>query len=205
MYRGGSRIRPKKIRKMPSGWYRYKNLLFQRSSTLGERGAHSNGKTHRCFGQWSLTARQLLHGAKGGQTANTHPESAFGWVLIGWALGRLLRETRKGALHKVSVRDVQGRGQRYSDVWAPDIPGMSPDLLFLAVLDFLASSAQGNPCSFERFLASFPRILGVRPRERILADFVGFSLFFLNGKEKKIRVLPKHFIFWLFFFPSWHL
>ena len=30
MYRGGSRIRPKKIRKMPSGRYRYKNLLFQR-------------------------------------------------------------------------------------------------------------------------------------------------------------------------------
>ena len=29
MYRGGSRIRPKKIRKMPSGRYRYKNLLFQ--------------------------------------------------------------------------------------------------------------------------------------------------------------------------------
>ena len=29
MYRGGSRIRPKKIRKMPSGRYRYKHLLFQ--------------------------------------------------------------------------------------------------------------------------------------------------------------------------------
>ena len=29
MYRGGSRIRPKKIRRMPSGWYRYKNLLLQ--------------------------------------------------------------------------------------------------------------------------------------------------------------------------------
>ena len=26
---GGSRIRPKKIRKMPSGRYRYKNLFFQ--------------------------------------------------------------------------------------------------------------------------------------------------------------------------------
>ena len=40
---------------------------------------------------------------------------------------------------------------------------------------------------FERFLLLFPRILGVRPRERILAVFVGFSLFFQNGKEKKIR------------------
>ena len=29
MYRGGSGIRPKKVRKMPSGRYRYKNLLFQ--------------------------------------------------------------------------------------------------------------------------------------------------------------------------------
>ena len=28
---GGSRIRPKKIRKMPSGRYRYNNLLFQRT------------------------------------------------------------------------------------------------------------------------------------------------------------------------------
>ena len=40
-----------------------------------------------CFWQRSLTAKQLLHGAKGRKTANTHPESAFGWVLIGWALG----------------------------------------------------------------------------------------------------------------------
>ena len=29
-------------------------------------------------------------GEKGRETANTHPESAFGWVLIGWALGRSL-------------------------------------------------------------------------------------------------------------------
>ena len=42
-----------------------------------------------CFWQRSLTAKQLLHGAKG-NNANTHPESAFGWVLIGWALGRSL-------------------------------------------------------------------------------------------------------------------
>ena len=40
------------------------------------------------FWQQSLTAKQLLHGAKRRGTANTHPESAFGWVLIGWALGR---------------------------------------------------------------------------------------------------------------------
>ena len=42
------------------------------------------------FGQRSLMAKQLLHGAKGRKTANTHPESAFAWVLIGWALGRSL-------------------------------------------------------------------------------------------------------------------
>ena len=43
-----------------------------------------------CFWQRSLTAKQLFHGAKGRKTANTHPESAFGWVLIGWACGRSL-------------------------------------------------------------------------------------------------------------------
>ena len=41
-----------------------------------------------CFWQRALTAKQLLHGAKGKITANTHPESALGWVLIGSALGR---------------------------------------------------------------------------------------------------------------------
>ena len=30
--------------------------------------------------------KQLLHGEKGRTTAKTHPESAFGWVLIGWVL-----------------------------------------------------------------------------------------------------------------------
>ena len=42
------------------------------------------------FLQRSLTAKQLLHGAKGRKTAHTHPESAFGRVLIGWALRRSL-------------------------------------------------------------------------------------------------------------------
>ena len=37
-----------------------------------------------------LKAKQLLHGEKGRKTANPHPESTFGWVLIGWALGWLL-------------------------------------------------------------------------------------------------------------------
>ena len=37
-----------------------------------------------CFWQRSLTATQLLHGAKGRKTANTHPESAF-WVGPHWA------------------------------------------------------------------------------------------------------------------------
>ena len=34
--------------------------------------------------------KQLLRWEKGRKTAKTHPESAFGWVLIGWALGRSL-------------------------------------------------------------------------------------------------------------------
>ena len=50
---------------------------------------------HACCWQQSLTAKQLIHGAKGRKTANTHPEPAFGWVLIGWALGRSLSHTAK--------------------------------------------------------------------------------------------------------------
>ena len=34
--------------------------------------------------------KQPLHGEKRRETAKTHPEPAFGWVLIGWALGRSL-------------------------------------------------------------------------------------------------------------------
>ena len=44
-----------------------------------------------CFWQRSLTAKQLFHEVKRRKTANTHPESAFGWVFIGWALGRSLK------------------------------------------------------------------------------------------------------------------
>ena len=40
-----------------------------------------------CLWQRSLTAKQLFQGAKE-KLQNTHPESASGWVLIGWALGR---------------------------------------------------------------------------------------------------------------------
>ena len=62
--------------------------------------------------------------------------------------------------------------------------------------DFMNMHGFGFPSFFfsrkswilERFLLFSPRILGVRPRERILAVFVGFSFFFQNGKEKKIRV-----------------
>ena len=46
-------------------------------------------QTH-LFWQRSLTAKQLLGGVKGRRTANTHPESASRWVLIGWALRRSL-------------------------------------------------------------------------------------------------------------------
>ena len=39
-----------------------------------------------CSWRRSLTVKQLLHGAKGRKTGNTHPASAFGWVFVGWAL-----------------------------------------------------------------------------------------------------------------------
>ena len=57
--------------------------LFTTEATIKikhfRRRAHSNGKT-LMFSAASLTAKQLLHGAKG-ENANTHP---------GWALGRSL-------------------------------------------------------------------------------------------------------------------
>ena len=52
-----------------------------RSSTLGDELILMEETR---FWQKSLTTKQLLHGAKG-KNANTHPQSAFGWVLIGWA------------------------------------------------------------------------------------------------------------------------
>ena len=61
-----------------------------RASTLGERSSFEWKNT--CCWQQSLTAKQLLHGAKGRKTANTHPESFFGWALIGWAVGRSLTQ-----------------------------------------------------------------------------------------------------------------
>ena len=36
----------------------------------------------------------------------------------------LSKTTEKGALHKVFVRNVPGRGQGYPDVWVPDVPGI---------------------------------------------------------------------------------
>ena len=55
------------------------------------RGTHSNGAPHTCFWQRKLTGKQLLHGEKEEKkTAKTHAESAFGWALLGWAVGRSL-------------------------------------------------------------------------------------------------------------------
>ena len=62
-----------------------------------------------------------------------------------------------------------------------------PDLLFLAVLDFLAFFFSRKSLFFWAFFSSFPRILEVRPRERILAVFVGFSLFFFSKTARKRR------------------
>ena len=66
--------------------------------------------------------------------------------------------------------------------------GHNPDLLFLAFLDFLVFF-----CFFQELLASlsvfpsFPRILGVRKRWKILAFLVVFLAFSRKSKEKKIR------------------
>ena len=53
------------------------------------RRAHLNGKTRMFLATVADGQTAASHGAKG-KHANIHPESAFGWVLIGWALGRSL-------------------------------------------------------------------------------------------------------------------
>ena len=65
-------------------------VFFTTEATIKSKHFRRKGLVlmeNTCFWQRSLTAKQPLHGAKGRKTANTHPESAFGWVLIGWALG----------------------------------------------------------------------------------------------------------------------
>ena len=64
----------------------YGDSKLLRRSIFSTAGSFGNGKkkhthihTHTCFWQQSLTARQLLHGAKGRKTANTHPVSVFRW------------------------------------------------------------------------------------------------------------------------------
>ena len=49
-----------------------------------------------CFWQRSLTAKQLIHGAKGRKTANTHPGS-LSPLLGGSYLGVLERSLKKNA------------------------------------------------------------------------------------------------------------
>ena len=73
-------------------------------------------------------------------------------------------------------------------MWSLLLSGNLPNLLFLAFLLLLAFFL------FKEFLAilsvfcpSFPRILGVRQAEEILAFLVVFLAVFQKGKEKKIR------------------
>ena len=56
---------------------------------LQERGTHSNGKTFIFLAAVADGQTAANRGGKGRTTQNTHPESAFGRVLIG-ALGRSL-------------------------------------------------------------------------------------------------------------------
>ena len=49
------------------------------------------------------------HGEKGRKTAETHPKSAFGWVLNGWVLGRSLR----GFPDKNKTNQGRKEGQDY--------------------------------------------------------------------------------------------
>ena len=68
---------------------RKRKVFSKRESIRTNRPTKPLGNT--CLWQQHLTGKQLLHGEKGKKTAKTHPESAFGWVLIGWVLGRSLK------------------------------------------------------------------------------------------------------------------
>ena len=65
-----------------------------------------------------------------------------------------------------------------------------PNLLFLSFLVSLPFSFARNSLRFRAFFPSFPRILGVRQAEEILAFLVVFPAVFQKGKEKKIRGWP---------------
>ena len=135
----------------------------------------------------------------------------FGWIFLLWIP---LKENSSNFPSKENFasKDVMGFWSQHiarSELFdrkrlcnhALSIALQNPDLLlFLAVLDFLAFFFFKEILAFMSvFLLFFPRILGVRPREQILAVFVGFSLFFQNGKEKKIREV---FIFVNFALPG---
>ena len=67
----------------------------------------------------------------------------------------------------------------------PNLPNNNPDDLFLAFLGFPCFFAlRGIPCFFECFFLSFPRILGVRKRRKILAFLVVFLAFSQKSKGK---------------------
>ena len=55
------------------------------------------------------------HEVKGSKTANAHPESAFGWVLIGWAFGpSLIIDLLKNALPQLVYENSQGANLAWS-------------------------------------------------------------------------------------------
>ena len=67
-----------------------------KNSTLGEEPTHVFGND-----SWR---EKLFHGEKGRKTEETHPESAFGWVLIGWALGSSLKGSCSLSKHQLPVQ-----------------------------------------------------------------------------------------------------
>ena len=68
------------------------NLPLKISRDMGYR-SHSIAVSRDMGPLRSLTAKQLLHGAKGRKTANSHPESVLGGSSLGGPLGALVEWT----------------------------------------------------------------------------------------------------------------
>ena len=79
---------------LTEGLFTQESGLPYQDQALQERGAHSNGKVHMVLATIAHRKTAALWG-EGRKTAKNHPESAFGWALIGWVFGRLLNDRAK--------------------------------------------------------------------------------------------------------------
>ena len=98
--------------------------------------------------------------------------------------------SRKGLIFKIrsySARsDLKNKSARFSgkNIWALFRPTFQPWSSFPCFLGFPCFLAfRGNPCFFECF-PSFPRILGVRKRRKILVFLAVFLAFFFSKKKQ---------------------